>query len=263
MGTEKRERQKAQRAAKLEAERAAEARKKMLRTIRNAAIFIVVIVLVAIALSSCSKSDGDEAQPVTDSKGCPTEAAQARNKLDFAKAQPMCLDKGKTYTAVIRTTEGTVKVRLDAKKAPKTTNNFVVLSRWGYYDDTALFRTEAASGIIQGGSPHTNTNTDSGPGYTIPDEGKPWPTTAYGPGALAMANIGQPNSGGAQFFFTATKGAEYLGDPSKVGGTAGSYTVFGKTIEGQKVLEKIAKLDKGDGTPSRDVRIESVRIVED
>lgn len=263
MGTEKRERQKAQRAAKLEAERAAQKRQQMIKTIRNVVIFALVIVVVAIALSSCSKSDGGDAQAkVTDGKGCPTEAAQARNKLDFTKAPPLCLDKGKTYTAVVRTTEGTVKVRLDTTKTPKTANNFVVLSRWGYYDDTALFRTEAATGIIQGGSPHTNTNTDTGPGYTIPDEGKPWPSSAYGPGTLAMANTGQPNSGGAQFFFLAGTGGEYLGDPAKVGSTAGSYTVFGKTVEGQKVLEKIAQLDNGSGSPKKDVRIESIRIVE-
>ena len=49
-------------------------------------------------------------------------------------------------------------------------NNFVTLARWGYYDGTTLFRTDPSIDIIQGGSPHTESASDQGPGYSIADE---------------------------------------------------------------------------------------------
>ena len=63
-----------------------------------------------------------------------------------------------------------MRFELTASETPLTVNNFVTLARWGYYDDTLLFRTDPSIDIIQGGSPHTNDNRDPGPGYTIPDE---------------------------------------------------------------------------------------------
>ena len=86
---------------------------------------------------------------------------------------------------------GQVEVALDTKRTPKTTNAFVALSRWKYYDGTKLFRTEKDTGIIQGGSPHTQSNTDPGPGFPIPDEGGKFTSADYGPGTLAMARTAE------------------------------------------------------------------------
>ena len=267
MGTEKRERQKAQRAARIEAERAAEARARRIKTARNlvlAGIGVVVLILVMSALSGCSSDQDAKSKPTTgtdDAKGCPPEGGADTPKTTFKAAPPMCIDPSKHYTAIVTTTEGTVTVKLDTTKTPRTTNNFVFLARWGYFDDTKLFRTEAQSGIIQGGSPHTQSNADAGPGYTIKDEGIPFKMKDYGPGTLAMANTGQPNSGGAQFFFLANQNGKYLGDPAQ-GPTAGTYAVFGKTSKGLDVLTKISKLDDGNTVPTKDVRIETVKITE-
>ena len=76
----------------------------------------------------------------------------------------MCIDPAKTYTATFDTTAGTVVEKLDTTTTPNTTNNFVVLARYHYYDNTTLFRTAQSIGIIQGGSPHTNSASDPGPG---------------------------------------------------------------------------------------------------
>ncbi|MCB0977926.1 MAG: peptidylprolyl isomerase [Acidimicrobiales bacterium] len=269
MGTEKRERQKANRAAKLAAEEAAAARKKRITFIRNVVILIVFIALVLVLFSGCSSDDGaaasDAAPVAADGFGttpCPPENGSNEAKTSFEDSFRKCIDPSKTYTAVITTTLGKVTVELDAEGHPITTNNFVSLARSGYYDGTVLFRTEAMSGIIQGGSPHTQDNSDPGPGYLIPDEGPLATAADYGPGTLAMARTPAPNSAGGQFFFLAGEGARFLGDPSQPG--AGTYRVFGRTTVGLDVLQQIAALDSGDGagTPTKVVKIESVKITE-
>ena len=73
--------------------------------------------------------------------------------IDFTDAPKLCIDPSRTYTATFTTNLGEFEVELDTDRTPLTTNNFVALSRFGYYDGTTLFRTEARTGIIQGGSP--------------------------------------------------------------------------------------------------------------
>jgi cyclophilin family peptidyl-prolyl cis-trans isomerase len=181
--------------------------------------------------------------------------------LTFDDAPKQCIDPAKTYTATVTTSEGTVVLELDTQRTPITSNSFVNLARSGYFDGTKLFRTEAQTGIIQGGSPHTQDNSDPGPGYSIPDEGMPFSSDDYAAGTIAMANAG-PGTAGGQFFFLANDGGSYLGDQSAIGESAGTYAVFGKVTEGLDVLQKIAALDDGSGAPSQPVTIESVTIAE-
>lgn len=297
MGTEKRDRQKANRDAKRAAQEAAEARQRRNRLIRNALILAAVVLLVGlvVSLTSCTKDDasndsafqsvdaGDTtagaqdqtsttattattaAAPAAYGTGeCPPAAGVSKPVIDFDAAPKQCIDPAKTYTATVVTTEGTVTLALDTDKTPITTNNFVVLARYGFYDGTDLFRTEAATGIIQGGSPHTQSNADEGPGYTIPDEALPFTADDYGPGTLAMARTSEANSGGGQFFLLANEGGRYLGDSAQLGPDAGTYVVFGHTTAGLDVLAKIAALDNGSGsgTPSKKVTISKVTITE-
>lgn len=263
MGTDKRARQKANRAAKIADEQKALDRKRRIRFVRNAVILLVFILLLLFLLSCSSPTTSGDAGKASGDYGttpCPTAKVKDPKDLSFDAPFERCIDPAKSYTAVVRTTLGEVRVALDTKNHPVTANNFVALARAGYYDNTRLFRTEAVSGIIQGGSPRTQNAMDPGPGYTITDEGGLATSADYGPGALAMARTSQPDSAGAQFFFLAGEGGRYLGDPSQPG--AGSYRVFGKVTSGLDVLEKIAALDNGDSTPREDVRIESVTILE-
>ena len=93
-----------------------------------------------------------------------------------------------------------------------------------------------------------------GPGYTIPDELPSDPATAYAVGTVAMANSG-PESGGSQFFLV-------IGDPNGALSGAGSYSVFGKVVEGQDVSEAINALGGDDQLPTKPVAITSVKITE-
>lgn len=176
---------------------------------------------------------------------CPAADGSSPRTTKFAKAPPMCIDSKKTYTATFETNKGNIKVALDAAKMPSTTNNFVVLSRYHYYDGTALFRTAPSIAIIQGGAP-TNSASDPGPGYNIPDEGGQFdfsPTAPHGgkgpftyeQGELVMARSPGPNSSGSQFFLTT--GPEVVNLNAN-----GTYLLFGKITEGNDVAHTIIGL---------------------
>jgi cyclophilin family peptidyl-prolyl cis-trans isomerase len=167
----------------------------------------------------------------------------------FDAAPQECIDPAATYTATFRTSEGDIVVDLDTTGVPGTVNNFVTLARYGYYDDTLIFRADPSIDIIQGGG---RTNTDS-PGYEIPDEANGF---TYQPGQLAMARTQAPNSAGGQWFFVAGPNAAALD-------AQGTYVVFGEITEGLDVAQAILGLSGEDGqTPTREVTVETVEITE-
>ena len=197
---------------------------------------------------------------------CPAPDKSSPRTLDFGGPQPMCINPAHNYQAVFDTSEGGIVIDLDTENTPNTANNFVTLARWGYYDGTTLFRTDPSIDIIQGGSPHTDSASDPGPGYTIPDE----PTFndeggfltgpyRYVPGQLVMARSAGPDSSGAQFFFTTGPNTALLD-------SSGTYIVFGQTDEaGLGVMQDIIGLHQPDdsglgGRPSRTVTVNSVTI---
>ncbi|MCY4273684.1 MAG: peptidylprolyl isomerase, partial [bacterium] len=194
-----------------------------------------------------------------DVSGCPPADGSGPRVLDFDGPPPMCLDSSKEYTAVFDTTAGVMRVALDTVSTPVTANNFAVLARYRYYDDTLLFRTDPSIGIIQGGAPRTNSPSDPGPGYTIVDEGSGF---AYEPGQIVMARTGAPNSAGAQFFFAVNENTALLN-------SQGTYVVFGRMDEASlAVAEAIlaSHVDQPDnplgGGPDPQVIVNSVTIQE-
>ena len=125
---------------------------------------------------------------------------------------------------------GDIVVELDPTAAPVTTNNFVVLSRYHYYDGVAFHRI-IPQFMIQGGDAVGPSPGTGGPGYAIPDELPPAdgdPLVNYAPGMLAMANSG-PNTSGSQFFIMATGNT----------GLSADYSVFGHVTAGQDVVDAI------------------------
>lgn len=278
MPTQKRERKRQGRQARQEYLQA-QRRKAKLR--RQAMIVLGVVGLVLAAALFFSRDDGDDvatttttvagaipkAEPVandaaiTGDTPCPPADGSAKPTYKFEKPPPMCIDPAKTNVAVMTTSEGVIEITLDTQKTPKTANNFAVLSRYHYYDGTALFRTNTGIDIIQGGSPHTQFNDDPGPGYTIEDEGTGF---KYTEGDLVMARSSGPNSASAQFFFAAGPKTSALDDQ-------GTYVTFGKVTTGLDVVKKIMELHRddptaqggpGEGGPSKLVTIEKIEIVE-
>ena len=148
--------------------------------------------------------------------------------------------------ATMKTSMGTMKFQLETEKAPITSENFISLSKKGFYDGL-IFHRVIADFMIQGGDPEGNGR--GGPGYAIKDEFSP-DLTHYKAGILSMANSG-PNTGGSQFFITLIP-TPWLDN---------KHSVFGRIIEGEDVLEAIGSVatDSND-RPLQNVVIESVTI---
>ena len=148
-------------------------------------------------------------------------------------------------TATIHTSEGPIELELHAEDAPKTVENFVKLSREGFYEGV-IFHRVIPDFMIQGGDP-TGTGT-GGPGYQFEDEFNEHPVER---GALAMANAG-PNTNGSQFFIVTTEAAPWLD---------GKHTVFGRVTSGMDVVDRISQVDRdANDRPREPVTIERVEL---
>lgn len=158
----------------------------------------------------------------------------------------------------IVTTMGTIKVKL-YKKTPRHRDNFVRLAESHFYD-SLLFHRVINGFMIQGGDPYTKDTSkvelygQGGPGYTVPAE---FVNEYYHKkGALAAARMGdmanpKKASSGSQFYIVQDENACLHLD--------GQYTVYGETIGGLDVIDRIASVpvDPYD-RPLKDVRILSV-----
>jgi cyclophilin family peptidyl-prolyl cis-trans isomerase len=166
--------------------------------------------------------------------------------MQWSQPPEMTIDPKKSYTALISTDKGEMSLQLFADKAPMTVNNFVFLSRQGFYDGT-IFHRVIADFMAQGGDP-TGTGT-GGPGYRFKDEIHP-DLRHDKPGVLSMANAG-PNTNGSQFFIT------HVPTPW----LDGKHAVFGEVIDGLDVLLSIPPRDpQKSNAPA--VKIDSVTIME-
>lgn len=252
-----------ERAARLAAQR--ERKRRVVLAIIGLAVVLAVATSLFVGTSDNKKNDNAQKTAQKDkdkgqesnanSAECPNPDGSSPRTIDFKAPQKMCIDEAKTYNAIFDTSEGLVNVALDTKTTPKTTNNFVVLSRYHYYDNTTIFRTDPSIDIIQGGGPHTQSASDPGPGYYIPDEGGKF---SYNAGDLVMAR--DSRGGGAQFFFGTGPNISRLN-------SSGNYVTFGKTATGLDVLQKIIGLHQATsdglgGKPSKEVKINSVKIEE-
>jgi len=150
--------------------------------------------------------------------------------------------------ATFETSMGSFKVELFTDLAPVTAQNFINLSKQGFYEGVVFHRVIDAF-MIQGGDP-TGTGM-GGPGYTIPCEFGEG-LAHDGPGILSMANAG-PNTGGSQFFITLVP-TPWLD---------GRHAIFGTVIEGMDVVSAIGRTATGPrDRPVVDVVINSITIDE-
>ncbi|MEO6653584.1 MAG: peptidylprolyl isomerase [Ilumatobacteraceae bacterium] len=192
------------------------------------------------------------APPQVDAADCPAADGSQAPQQSFTEMQPFCIDADATYTAQIVTNIGELTVALEPQRAPQTVNNFVGLARYHYYDDTVCHR--AIPGfVVQCGDPQGD--GFGGPGYTIPDE-LPLPGE-YVVGSVVMANTGQPDSGGSQFFIVT--GASGASLPPQ-------YTLFGMVTDGLDTtvpaLDELGNPSNNGVPPLAEIRIESVTVSE-
>lgn len=187
---------------------------------------------------------------LTDETPCPPVEGSPERVQVFAGPPPDCLDPDMDYSATFSTNLGDFTATLDAATAAATVNNFVVLSRYRYYDGVPFHRIVPGFVIQAGdgdGAPWGNNDL----GYQIDDE-LPADSSAYTDYSLAMANAG-PNTNGSQFFVVLPGGGSQL-QPL--------YSFFGQVTEGQDIVDAIGALGGPDQQPTENVVIESLTITE-
>jgi peptidyl-prolyl cis-trans isomerase B (cyclophilin B) len=205
-----------------------------------------------------SSAPSPSAATHTAAVGCSTPPALQKKHLSFSQEPAVTIAKT-NYTAKIVTNCGTITATMFGAKAPHTVNSFKFLAGKGYFTDTPCHRLTLADttgiAVLQCGDP-TGTGTGGEgeyPGYTIPDENLSGAT--YPAGTLAMANTGQPHTGGSQFFI--------VYGPTEL---TANYTPFGTITSGRQIVKNIAAAGtdnsngQGDGKPNQPVVIESFTV---
>ena len=204
------------------------------------------------AAASCGNSEGKKTE--SDGAQVPAEAAAAVSESAEAVAEPV-FD--------IVTNLGTIRVKLFSD-TPLHRDNFVKLAKSGFYKGI-LFHRVIDGFMIQAGDPLTKDPANKarfgtgGPGYTIPAEILPEHT--HKKGALAAARRGDManpmrESSGSQFYL--------VQNPVSCAQLDGQYTVFGETLSGFDVIDKIARVPRdGRDCPLSDVKILKLVAVEE
>lgn len=220
-----------------------------------------LILLVSLTAASCgnrnsqkTSSDGTTASEAT------TDTTENTKTMDSNLAfDPASLPEEPIFE--IHTTEGTITILLYAD-TPLHRDNFVKLASQHYYD-SVLFHRVIYNFMIQTGDPNTKDPSkedeygNGGPDYTIPAEIIPAHT--HKKGAVAAARLGDTanprrESSGSQFYIVQSEeGCSHLN---------GAYTVFGETLDGFEVIDRIASLrTNAMDRPLKDVRIISITPV--
>lgn len=219
---------------------------------------ITFVALSALLLTSCGGGNKKASKKQAEAAAADsTELAEKKQKIE---------DKIKALPAEpefdIITTLGTIRVKLYAN-TPKHRANFARLAFEGFYDGV-LFHRVINGFMIQTGDPLSKDESQKaswgtgGPGYTVPAEIVP--ENKHLKGALAAARRGDRanplrESSGSQFYV--------VQDAQTCAQLDGQYTVFGQTVEGFDVIDKIASVSTDErDRPLSPVKIVIVKLVE-
>jgi len=188
-----------------------------------------------------------------------TQVEQSEKSLEsIKKLTPPTLDDvgSPDELAVISTEYGEIVLKFYPDVAPMHVANFKKLARAGFYDGTKFHRVIPGF-VIQGGDPNSldddpyNDGT-GGPGWCIEAE---FNQIKHDKGILSMARSRDPNSAGSQFFICLSR--------EKTRNLDNQYTVFGETVKGIEVVEKIGSIARDPQKNAKDpaVEMKSVKIV--
>jgi cyclophilin family peptidyl-prolyl cis-trans isomerase len=256
--TDRRRRQKEQRAAKREAEKKQTARRELGRRLGTALLFGVVVIGVLVLGSVFGDDEGAlpqgyegfRAQPTA----CGADQPPAETVAEFTEPEPQAdITPTAVVTATLQTSCGEIVIELDPAGYPETVNSFVFLAREGFYDGQVFHRIVADFQLFSGDPLADGTG---GPGYRIPDEFPP-PDFVYTPGVVAMDNNGKGTTG-SQFFIVLGDSAEVLNP---------QFNGLGNVVSGEETLDRIEEVETAtrpgtveDSLPLETVYIETVTI---
>ncbi len=203
-----------------------------------------------VAITGCNEDKKPSAPVEETKKTAPPAAIEEKKEMKTTTNNDV---------AIIKTSAGEMVLGFWPDVAPKTVENFISLSKKGFYDGTCFHRIMKGF-MIQGGDPNTKDLAKEGaygtggPGYAIKAE---FNERKHVKGVISMARTSDPDSAGSQFFLC-------LGDAPFLDR---QYTAFGKLIKGEDVLEKIGDTPVGPGgggersKPLQRITVESVKIV--
>ena len=256
--TDRRRRQKEQRAAKREAEKKQSARRELGRRLGTALVFGVIVVGVLALGAFFGDDEGDlprgyegfRQQPTA----CGAEQPPPEQVSQYPEAEPQTdITPATEVTATLQTSCGEIVIQLDPAGFPETVNSFVFLAREGFYDGQVFHRIVADFQLFTGDPLADGTG---GPGYRIPDE-FPSGDFTYTPGIVAMDNNGKGTTG-SQFFIVLGESAAVLNP---------QFNGLGEMISGQETLDRIQEVETArrpgsveDSLPLETVYLESVTI---
>ncbi len=197
-------------------------------------LIFFIIGLFIFGMIACSREKGTNASN-TVSKGQKIAKTETNTNIDSAKKETTdttditsyMVDKSHPVVEITLKKGGSFYIELYPEKAPITVDNFLKLTKKGFYNGL-IFHRVIPGFVAQTGDP-TGTGR-GGPGYTIKDEFNDLKHTR---GAVGMAKTSQPNSAGSQFYIC------FQPQPH----LDGRYTVFGYVIKGMDVVDNIQQGD--------------------
>lgn len=154
----------------------------------------------------------------------------------------------------LQTNFGTITLELDAEKAPQTVANFLQYVNDGFFSDT-IFHRVIDGFMIQGGGFMADMTQKATRDQVQNEATNGLKNDAY---TIAMARTPNPHSASSQFFINLADNG-FLNHTSQTSQGWG-YCVFGKVVEGQDVVDKIAKVKTGNNAGHQDVPVEAVII---
>lgn len=252
--SDRRQRQKEQRAAKREAERKQESRRALFRTIGTALVFgVIVIAIFAVSGAFSGEEAGDVPSSYEEFRdqetACGAEQPPPEEVMTFEAPEDQTdIGEDSLVTATISTSCGEIVMELNTGEAPETVNSFVFLAREGFYDGMVIHRI-AENFVFQTGDPAANGT--GGPGYFVADEFPP-DDFVYEEGVVAMYNRGS-RSTGSQFMVVAGDDGRFL---------TNNFNVLGMVTEGQDAIGRIMAVPTATspGTVEQSLPLESVYI---
>jgi peptidyl-prolyl cis-trans isomerase B (cyclophilin B) len=164
------------------------------------------------------------------------------------------LQAGEKTMILMKTTQGDIKLELDAEKAPNTVSNFLKYAGSGHYNGT-IFHRVISNFMIQGGGFDRNMSQKK---TLKPVDNEASNGLKNVRGTIAMARTSDPHSATSQFFINvADNGSLDFKAPTAQGW---GYCVFGKVVEGMDVVDAIKDVQTGRLGPHGDVPKEVIEI---
>ena len=163
-------------------------------------------------------------------------------------------EHGNNPVVTMTTSLGSIRIELDAEKAPGTTENFLTYVNDSFYDGL-IFHRVIPGFMIQGGGFDAQMKQK---GTKAPIKNEAANGLKNQIGTIAMARTNVVDSATAQFFIN-VKDNDFLNHRGTSADAFG-YAVFGRVIEGMDVVQKIEKVKTGNRGPHQDVPVETVVI---